>query len=38
MVLILKNLKFKIGALWATIAQKQQKLEDFLLPSTYCSE
>jgi hypothetical protein len=31
-ILILKTVTFKIGVLWATIAQKQQKSEDFILP------
>jgi hypothetical protein len=32
-----KTFKFKIGVLRATIAQKQQKSEDFVLPLKCCS-
>jgi hypothetical protein len=30
-ILIVKTLKFKIGVLWTTIAQKQQKVRGFYL-------
>jgi hypothetical protein len=29
-ILILKTFKFKLGVLWTTIAQKQQKSGDFI--------
>jgi hypothetical protein len=39
-ILIVKTLtfKFKIGVLWATIAQKQQISGDFIQPITSCSD